>query len=364
MKKCILTFVFILLICISYSFTIYPSAASAKIQDNYRIVNGETYAFRDAFELAVKDLDADKKEKTKFDDTPWNVKVSLIFPSDNSVKNFEGKFTYQYWGRESSSWATNLRGLSYNIMTFDNHHIAVEWNIENKEDKNIYISSVSDWDIAEAVVSLDFTAPKDGKIVLYDTFDNTIDACIDKPLNAFLYQKPEKKGYTFSILKNDKKIWPTDKEGVLMDRNNPSIPFPDLGEINVKKGDVISIKVVGGQYPNGQFFTINPEVGYTSVEVEKPQNDKISNPDDKKTQEKENNNDNVEDEDIETTPQIDNNQRENNTQVSDNNSSNTNKSNDVENSKNDILIIGLTIGVLILLVGGIAAVVIIKKKKI
>ena len=356
MKKCIFAFVVFLLISISLSFVIFPIAASTKIQDNYKFVEGETYAFRDAFELAVKDLDADKKEKTKFDDTPWNVKVSLIFPSDNSVKNFEGDFTYQDWGLVSSTWANNLRGLSYNIPSFDNHHIAIEWNVEDKEDKNIYISSVSDWDVAEAAVSLVFTAPKNGKIVLYDTFDNTINACIGEPLNAFLYQNQEKNGYKFSILKNDKKLWPTDKDAVIMDINNPSIPFPDLGEIEVKKGDVISIKVIGCTYPNGQFFTINPEVGYTSLKTDKLQNDnnsKVQNSSKVETNDK----------NIDTTTSKDDIDSDENITKNEDFSKTDKHDNDIR-GKDDFLLIGLIIGGIILLVGGIVAVVVIKKKKV
>ena len=143
MKKCIFAFVVFLLISISLSFVIFPIAASTKIQDSYKFVEGETYAFRDAFELAKQgDLvakqifDLAAKELAQIILAIYHqgcfsqpLKISYSGGIFNTLEIFEETFNQQFDGIEYVLLKPELSPLSGGIvlaMQMDNVEISTE----------------------------------------------------------------------------------------------------------------------------------------------------------------------------------------------------------------------------------------------
>ena len=118
--------------------------------------------------------------------------------------------------------------------------------------------------------SLKFTAPKDGYVKLYDPTGGKIVAVASiNGQNTYCFDDNSTNKYAnFTITKNGEKIWPTDKDSCLLNRDNngPNVDFPEI-ETYLEEGDVITFNFVAGG-ANSNAFTLNPQVDYIETEAD------------------------------------------------------------------------------------------------
>ncbi len=111
-------------------------------------------------------------------------------------------------------------------------------------------------------INLSFTAPEAGIVVLYDTkgMVSASKGANTAPFWDWLAGNVGKDWISFSIYKNDDLLWPLKREDNKLEKGGEQIAFPDVGQINVVPGDVITVKVEGFSKRAG--IDINPAVAY------------------------------------------------------------------------------------------------------
>ncbi len=130
--------------------------------------------------------------------------------------------------------------------------------------------------------ALTFVAPYSGKVEFTD--ENNVGIGTAGKGNPFwtLHEKAAKVGV--AIYKNDKKIWPTDSDYFVMTGDkwengvvtygNTKIALPDIGVIDVTKGDEIKFALIPLTL-NWGYFTLAPKADYTEVDAIQPETENL-----------------------------------------------------------------------------------------
>ena len=111
-------------------------------------------------------------------------------------------------------------------------------------DGALYVSQVVGGDkTAAAVVDMVFTAPKAGKVLIYDVLGAIApDGQNKAPFYGWLDNNMNEVSVT--ILKNGEVIWPLDAEtDNVIDDVTDSLTFPDLGAIEVAANDTLTVRI-------------------------------------------------------------------------------------------------------------------------
>ena len=146
----------------------------------------------------------------------------------------------------------------------------------SKDSKRLILSPVHSNDIGSknrSTASLSFTAPKSGKVVLYDFYGDAITAMTGEPFYSFLTKNNEYHA-KYGEIKADINFYHNEEllKTVTISETVRSVDFPDLGEIEVSKGDTLKIEVLykksndeNGYGAQGEknAISINPAVAYT-----------------------------------------------------------------------------------------------------
>ena len=146
----------------------------------------------------------------------------------------------------------------------------------SKDSKRLILSPVHSNDIGgknRSTASLSFTAPKSGKVVLYDFYGDAITAMTGEPFYSFLTKNNEYHA-KYGEIKADINFYHNEEllKTVTISETVRSVDFPDLGEIEVSKGDTLKIEVLykksndeNGYGAQGEknAISINPAVAYT-----------------------------------------------------------------------------------------------------
>ena len=131
--------------------------------------------------------------------------------------------------------------------------------------------------------ALTFAAPYTGDIVISDPFGVGIRSAGTGAPWYTMHDDAKKVG--IAIYKNEEKIWPKTGEyrvltgddwtdGKKTNSGETGIAFPDLGTISVEKGDEVRIAIIPLTL-NWGYFTLAPNVRYTSLAEEQPEQVKL-----------------------------------------------------------------------------------------
>ncbi len=144
---------------------------------------------------------------------------------------------YENWGHDTKFAYVQKEGKSK--LAFENW-LANTWTHEIIiEDNGLVVNPAGNGNYG--YIQLNYTASKDGEIVLYDVA-GSITAIKDADPHWGWWAGGSQK-VTVTVYKNDEKIWPTAaNEANIIDRDNDTLAFPDLGKIAVVTGDVIAVK--------------------------------------------------------------------------------------------------------------------------
>ena len=192
----------------------------------------------------------------------------------------------------NDSWVdkTEYFKVIFNDESLDSNYVTISPSVSasnfkykfgavfNKSSKRMIISPVYTW-IEEAnktsTASLVFTAPKAGKIVLYDLYGDAITAMTEGPFWSFGAKDDEYHNKN-GVMRADINFYhnTTLLKTAQISETVHSADFPDLGEIEVAAGDTLKIEVLYkmGDSSNGygsrserNAVSINPAVAYTKV---------------------------------------------------------------------------------------------------
>ncbi len=230
---------------------------------DYEIYTDKKFAAIDAINAAVEGLVPDNTAEQ-----PNNV-----YGQGPAVS-----FDNQPWSFVSNGlWNPELKGPTY-ISTHTDYNQLCFYTTEPAYGRksisvyknSLYVNAAHGWQLAKdpqiKPINMNFTATEDGYVVLYDV-DGTVYSPKKNVTPFWAWISASKEGgewASFSIYKNDTKLWPKGTQDNKIEAPDESIEFPDLGEIKVKAGDVISIQVSAFGDRTGIFM--NPAIAYAKVE--------------------------------------------------------------------------------------------------
>lgn len=189
-------------------------------------IGNNKYLINPADKSNARDVIADALKNTAFDantdvelNTAWNVEAQYLdWTKDTKFayyqKSGKAKLAFENW--LADNWA---------------HEIVIQ-------DNGLVINPGNSSD--SAYISLKYTAPKNGEIVIYDIAGKFTALKDSDPYWAWWDGSGREMVVTIS--KNDTVIWPTANENNVLKVDSTNIEFPDLGKIEVLAGDVITVK--------------------------------------------------------------------------------------------------------------------------
>ncbi len=232
-------------------------------KNTYEVIIAEKYNALDTLTALTSTMDVTKVTQFNMEKSVWQVNSSLW----NSVY----AKTYHYGmgnGSATSAYPVIVAGSSNSPITnLTNHWSTANYKCSVALGKEaLYVSPWFDDSTSRPFIDLSFVAPKSGKVVIYDLLGNITTPTKDE--DPFWCWKGTTNEVEITVWKGETKIWPTD---ATVDNKitlvGDSVQFPDLGEIKVNKGDVLSVKFaeVGTNNPNRDVVITDLEVAYTQV---------------------------------------------------------------------------------------------------
>ncbi|MBO5089719.1 MAG: hypothetical protein J6C27_02260 [Clostridia bacterium] len=226
-------------------------------------------------------IDADRKYDAY---STFKSYVSGLNAADNSPVSFTGAWDMSSRGRltvpfdcthstsvtlteyvKTPSYRVNSHGACNRIMGGTANSGGWYCSSVSLDDtnKNIvvsaYDSTSSETDSSQ--IRLNVYAEHDGKVVLFDT-TNKFDASGFNS-SPWWANQSESKNTQLEIYHNGNKIWPSEADGEqTVGLNNTSVSFPDLGALNVNKGDYFSFVFTANANNVRVAVRCNPTMAY------------------------------------------------------------------------------------------------------
>ncbi len=210
------------------------------------------------------------------------------YTTDGGNKKYSGPvvdFTNSAWSVTSNQgWATTSptyikADANYSQIAFYLTNPGFAFRSVAMYDGKLYVNPSHNWIVDEVYsISLNYTVKESGNIVLYDSI-GTVKASNGvntAPFWDWLASDPDQWA-SFSIYKNNTRLWPKGTQDNKFEAGGEAIEFPDLGTIKVEAGDVISIKVEGEGSRTGIY--INPVVAYAKVAESEEENEPVETED-------------------------------------------------------------------------------------
>lgn len=225
--------------------------------NTYTIEKAGKYNAYDTLKAATSELDATKFTAINLSSSVWQAKIS----------KWNGSYVSQlYYGpAHYSSYPAFMTAGKIDWQTQQNTATVVL-------DAQEYLAVspfVKDDHTACAFIDLEFKAPKSGKILIYDVLGAVKAPTANDASPYWAWLKNHVNKIEVTILKNGAKIWPADDsvDNFISDIND-SVAIPDLGEIEVVKGETITLRLqeVNNKTEKGNKLP-SRDVVYTDIEV-------------------------------------------------------------------------------------------------
>ena len=220
-------------------------------------IGGNHYLIEDGSQFNARDTIANALAKTEYSDTQIELPASAwSIEAQYSDWALDKKFAYNQ--------NSNLSRLSFEPWIGGwSHEIVIQ-------DNGLVMNPGQNGATATASIALSYTAPKTGKVVLYDVAGSFKALKNSDPYYSWW---ADDRSLEVTIYNNGTQIWPANGESNVIDFNNTNLAFPDLGVIDVTAGDVLTVKFFAT--PKGQVHTLTDlEVAYVYEKpaAEKPEN--------------------------------------------------------------------------------------------
>ena len=225
--------------------------------NTYAIEKAGKYNAYDTLKAAASSLDPAVFTEFNMSNSVWNVNISKW--NDAYVP------TLYYGPAHYSSYPAVMTAGKINWETETNTSTVV---LDPQE--CLAVSPfVKDDHTACAFIDLDFKAPKSGKILIYDVLGAVKAPTANDASPYWAWLKNHVNKIEVTILKNGTKIWPADDsvDNFISDIND-SVAIPDLGEIEVVKGETITLRLqeVNNKTEKGNKLP-SRDVVFTDIEV-------------------------------------------------------------------------------------------------
>lgn len=224
-----------------YKFNAYDEFV--KLAANYNPADKSSVKF-----MGKWSIDARYTPNDEFGKGPWGAEFGWKYESLRKGTQSYGFRSEQYMAGDD--WY----GSSVCLDANKNKHIVFAhflWCEESIKDK------------AKSTIRLVFTADRSGSVVLYDEF-GIIDGS-GLAVEPYWANEAAANTTTVEIYKNGTKIWPKNNEPNVVGKDCQTLEFPDLGEINVKAGDKISVNYTSGTINGRTGAAGSLNVAYTKV---------------------------------------------------------------------------------------------------